>query len=146
MKIIDEIREEIRAVLTEPSTRDMNILAALFLGFPGLIGAYIAFWKGSPNGYVWIGVGAALAATRAVRPLFLMVYRLWIGISVTLGYFVSRILLTIIFFLVMAPTGLIMYLVGRDPMERKLDPEASTYWKKRDPQTDSSIERYEKQF
>jgi hypothetical protein len=146
MKIIDEIREEIQTVISEPSNRDLNLLAALFVGFPGLIGAYLAFWKGSPTGYVWLGVGAALAATRAVRPVFLVVYRLWTGFSVTLGYFVSRILLTVIFFLVIGPTGFIMQRLGKDPMERKMDPKAPTYWKKRDVQGDYSIDRYEKQF
>lgn len=146
MKIIEEIREEILAAAVTPSSRDMNFLAALFLGFPGLIGAYLAFWKGSSSGYVWIAAGAALAATRAIRPLFLIVYRVWIGISVTLGYFVSRILIIIIFFLVIIPTGFIMHLVGRDPMERKLDPKASSYWKKRKPETDDTVERYERQF
>lgn len=146
MRIIAEIREEILAAAVEPSSRDMNILAALFLVLPGLIGAYLAFWKGSSTGYVWIGVGAALAATRAIGPLFQIVYRLWIGISVILGYFVSRILLTIIFFLVLVPTGFIMRLVGRDPMERKLDPKGSSYWKKREPGTDCTVERYERQF
>jgi hypothetical protein len=75
-----------------------------------------------------------------------MVYRLWVSFSVILGYFVSRLLLTIIFVVVMVPTGLIMRVVGKDPMDRKLDPQATTYWKKRDPQTDSGIERYERQF
>lgn len=146
MKIIEEIREELLAAAVTPSSRDMNILAALFLGFPGLIGAYLAFWKGSSSGYVWMAVGAALAATRAIRPLFLIVYKVWIGVSVTLGYFVSRILITIIFFLVLVPTGFIMRLVGRDPMERKLDPKAASYWKKRESETDYPEERYERQF
>lgn len=146
MHIVEEIREEIRAVAIEPSTRDLNILAAIFLVIPGVIGSYLVFWKGSPNGYVWMAVGAALAATRIVRPLFLTVYRLWVSLSVILGYFVSRLLLTIIFVVVMVPTGLMMRAVGKDPMDRKLDPQATTYWIKRDPETDSSIERYERQF
>jgi hypothetical protein len=146
MNIIAEIRDEIRAAAIEPSTRDMNILAALFLVLPGLLGAYLAFWKGSSNGYVWMTVGAVLAATRVIRPLFLIVYRLWIGMSVILGYFVSRVLVTLIFFLAIIPVGFIMRLVGRDPMDRKLDPNADSYWKKREPQTDYTVERYERQF
>jgi hypothetical protein len=146
MNIIQEIKEEIQAAQREPSSRDLNILALLFLIVPGLIGLYLVFRKGSDAGYVWMIVGAALAASRLIRPLFRTIYSLWLGFSVVLGYFISRALLTIIFFLVLTPTGLIMRLVGKDPMERKWDPTAESYWVKREEDSTSNLERYEKQF
>ncbi len=146
MNIIEEIREEIQAVQMEPTKRDMNILALLFLGIGCAIGAYVLFWKGSSNGYIWAAGGAALCACRAIPPLFRGIYRFWVGFSVVLGYFVSRILLTIIFFIVVLPTGIIMKILGKDPMERRRDPDTATYWKQKEPEADTSIERYEKQF
>jgi Saxitoxin biosynthesis operon protein SxtJ len=146
MNIIEDIKSEIRATYREPSSADLNILAALFLVLPGLIGAYKVWWKGAQSGYIWIAVGVGLALCRLVPPLFRLIHRLWLDFSVILGYFVSRILLTIIFFLVIIPTGLIMRLVGKDPMDRKLDPAAATYWQRREPEPDQSIERYERQF
>ena len=146
MEIIKEIKEEIRAASREPSSRDLTILALLFLVIPGLIGFYLLLWKASGTGYIWIIVGLLLCLARLITPLFRNIYRLWLGFSVVLGYFVSRLLLTIIFFLVITPTGLIMRLVGRDPMERKWEPNADTYWKPRDQNADTSLERYEKQF
>ena len=146
MSIITEIRDEIKAVRREPSSKDLNILALLFLILPSAYGCLQVFLKGNPKGYVWIGVGVALGISRLIPPLFRAIYHFWIGFSVVLGYFVSRILLTIIFFLVMTPTGLIMRLTGKDPMDRKMDPAAETYWIKRTPEPDTSIERYEKQF
>jgi len=146
MNIIREIREEIQGAWKEPSSKDLSLLAALFLVIPGAIGCYLAFWKGSENGYIWIVAGLALAVSRLIPPLFRAIYRLWLGFSVVLGYFISRILLTIIFFLVLTPTGLIMRMVGKDPMERKLDPDAPSYWRPKEKSEDTSIERYEKQF
>lgn len=146
MNIIAEIREEIQAARVEPSSRDLNILALLFLIIPGLIGSYLLFWKGSSNGYVWIAGGAGLCACRVVPPLFRLIYKLWVGFSVILGYFVSRILMTIIFFTVITPTGLIMRMMGKDPMRRRLDPQAKTYWMAKPRETEISIEKYEKQF
>ncbi len=146
MNIIEEIREEIRSALQEPSKRDMNILALLFLVIGCGIGAYVLFWKGSTNGYIWMAVGAMLGACRIVPPLFRRIYRFWVGFSIVLGYFVSRILLTIIFFIVILPTGIIMKILGKDPMERKRDPDAATYWRRKDSEADTSIDRYEKQF
>jgi hypothetical protein len=146
MSIVKEIKEEINSVQREPTGRDLTILALIFLVFLGLIGSYHAFWKGSPTGYYWIGAGVVLALLRVITPLFKAIYRFWVAFSVVLGYFVSRVLLTIIFYLVITPTGLLMRLCGKDPMERKWDPEATTYWKKREQDPDASIERYEKQF
>lgn len=130
----------------EPSGRDLNILALLFLVIPCLIGSYTAFWKGSANGYIWIAAGVVLAVCRLIPPVFRAIYAFWFGFSIVLGYFVSRIILTVVFWLVMTPTGLIMRVTGKDPMDRKLDPGAPSYWKPREPATDTSIERYEKQF
>ncbi len=145
MSIIHDIKEEIRATWREPTNRDLNILALLFLAFPGAVGG-LALWKGSANGWIWIAVGCVLGISRLIPPLFKAIYRFWITISIVLGYFVSRILLTIIFFIVITPMGLIMRVMGKDPMERKLDPDAATYWEPKEQEKDTSIERYEKQF
>ena len=44
---------------------------------------------------------------------------------------VNWVLLAIIFFLVVTPVGLFFRVIGRDPLNRKLDPNAKTYWKER---------------
>jgi hypothetical protein len=146
MSIITEIKEEIQSVRREPSIRDLNILALIFLVLPAAYGGLQVFLKGNSKGYVWIGVGLALGFCRLIPPLFRTIYHFWVGLSVVLGYFVSRILLSIIFFLVMTPTGFIMRLMGKDPMDRRMDPAAATYWSQRTQEPDTSIERYEKQF
>jgi hypothetical protein len=146
MNVIQEIKDEIRAARRVPSSRDLTILAALFLVLPGLIGIYQLLWKGSGSGWTWIIVGVVLAACRLIPPLFRAIYSFWIGFSIVLGYFVSRILLTLVFLIAVTPTGLIMRALGKDPMERKLDPGADTYWQRKEQESDASIERYERQF
>jgi hypothetical protein len=145
MKIIDDIREEIKAAYREPTSKDLTVLAGLFLLIPSLIGAYLLLRRGAGSGYYWIGTGLVLAACRIVDPLFRWMYKVWFCFAVALGYFVSRALLTLIFFLVITPTGLIMRLLGKDPMDRRWRPDAASYWEKReDGQAD--IDRYERQF
>ena len=62
----------------------------------------------------------------------------------TLGTIVTAIILTIVFLIAIVPIGLVMRLFGRDPMQRKWDPEATTYWVQREPVTDPA--RYFRQF
>jgi len=146
MNIIREIKDEITAAYREPTSRDLTHLALLFLIIPGVIGSYLVFWSGSQSGYYWIGAGIIVSFCRLVPPLFRLIYRIWIALSVILGYFISRVLLTIIFVIVVVPMALIMRLVGKDPMDRRLGPDAPSYWIKREPQEDTSLERYERQF
>lgn len=146
MNIIKEIKEEIKAAAVVPTKRDMNILAVLFLIIPCAIGAHLLYWRESSNGWIWIGIGVVLFACRFIPPLFRYMFGKWVALSIIIGYFISRILLTLIFFLVITPTGLLMKLFGKDPMDRRLDKQASTYWVKHEQPSENTIERYEKQF
>lgn len=146
MNIIHEIREEIRAAAVVPTNRDMNILAALFLLIPCAIGAHLIYWRDSFYGWVWIAIGIALFASRFIPPLFRYIFSKWVALSIVIGYFISRILLTLIFFLVITPTGFLMKLFGKDPMDRKIDNKVQSYWIKHEEPSDNTVERYEKQF
>ena len=59
--------------------------------------------------------------------------RLWTKFGLLLHNIVSPIALGILFFLVVTPTGLLMRLLGKDPLRLRFDPAADSYWIKRDP-------------
>ena len=59
-------------------------------------------------------------------------YRGWMRFAVILGTIMTRVLLTLVFVLVVTPIGLILRLVGKDPMHRKPDPSKETYWIRRE--------------
>ncbi|GHA15816.1 hypothetical protein GCM10008090_26780 [Arenicella chitinivorans] len=44
----------------------------------------------------------------------------------------NPILMGLVFFLTVLPTGLVLKVLGKDPMRRKLDANAETYWIKRE--------------
>ena len=62
-----------------------------------------------------------------------------------LGWINTRLILGIFFYLILTPVGLIMRLFGRDPLHRKLDRKATTYWEKRG-SVEFKRERYERLF
>lgn len=72
------------------------------------------------------------------------VYRVWMFAALPIGWTVSHIVLGIVFYLVFTPIGLVMRLVGKDPMQRGFDREANTYWRTRTSQRD--MKRYFRQF
>ena len=61
-----------------------------------------------------------------------------------IGFVISHILLALVFYVVLTPIGLAMRLFGYDPMTRKLDPQATTYWVPRAGQ--ESAQQYFRQF
>jgi hypothetical protein len=81
-----------------------------------------------------------LAWPAAIRPLFVG----WIVAAYPIGWTVSHVLLSAIFFLVLTPIGLILRATGTDPMHRSFDPDARTYWSKREPVREAA--RYFRQF
>ena len=143
--ILDEIRgltpgkKELRSFAWVVGGAFVVLWAALKWLLPYLVG------KGGDYP-VLTAIGAVLALVGAVAPRVLKpLYYAWMSLALTLGFVMTRVILTIFFFLVLTPVGLVMKLIGRDALERKLDPEAATYWiDKEYPIPDRS--RYEKFF
>ena len=48
-----------------------------------------------------------------------------------IGFVVSHVLLLVIYYGVFTPIGLVMRACGRDPLQRKFDRSAATYWERR---------------
>ena len=147
MAIIDIDWKPPRRVL-----RNFGLIAVV--GF-GAIGA-LAFWQVGPfkglsagpaawtAGVLWAlaaycGV-FAVAAPGAVRPVYLVLTI----ITYPIGFVLSYLVMAIIFYLVITPVGIVFKIIGRDSMNRKFDPSASTYWIKRQPP--DTVKRYFRQF
>jgi hypothetical protein len=113
-----------------PSPKDLRWFGAVVLAFCGLVGA-VLFWKlGKPaaaRGF-WIAGGAVFALYYAVPRLRKPVYVGWMVACWPLGWVMSHVILGIAWYLVLTPSGLIMRAVGKDPMRRRFDPQAATYW------------------
>ena len=69
-----------------------------------------------------------LVIVLTVSWILLPLNRLWAGVGYRVGQLNNYVLLGLFFYLFVIPTGLILRLLGRDPMHRRLNPEARTYW------------------
>lgn len=118
---------------------------ALWLVFIGPVHYFSDYAKGGHHpALMWIGV--ALIVLGTILPVVLRpIYILWMGFAFTMGFFMTRVILTIFYFVVLTPVGLFFRLIGRDALQRKIDRQASTYWiEKEYPIADRS--RYENFF
>jgi hypothetical protein len=85
--------------------------------------------------------GAGLLLPAALRP----VYAVWMKLAYGLAYVNTRVLITLIFFLVVTPIGLLMRLIKGDLLAEKFDKTARTYWHEMEP-LPSVKEHCERQF
>jgi len=120
---------------------DLKWFGVILAGCFGVLGT-LSWLRGhhTPAAVLW-SIGGALALLYyAVRPLQSLMFDLWMGITYPIGWVVSNLTLTLMFYFVVTPLGLIMRLCGRGPMERRFDRVAVTYWRSHDP--GQSTKRY----
>ncbi len=76
--------------------------------------------------------------------LLLPVEKLWMKFASVLSYIMTRVLLTLVYLLAVIPTGLIMRLLGKKPLQLDFMENMKTYWVDVDPEGPCS--RPEKQY
>ena len=99
-----------------------------------------------------VGVAASLVAIGVLSGLFSLLapranLPLYVGITLLafpIGFVLSYVILGTLFYLVITPVGLLVRLAGRDPMGRRFERDASSYWV--DARPARSKESYFKQF
>lgn len=124
------LREEIQALdFSRRSLRSFGwVVGGVLIAIAGVL-LFSRDWSGSVAIYILSAVGAALvvlafAAPTALKPVYLV----WMTLAVVLGYIMTRVILTLVFFLVVTPIGAVLRMAGRDPLTRKPDPSLDTYW------------------
>ncbi len=82
----------------------------------------------------YVTIGALLLLVNMIAPaLFKPVAKLWFGLSHVLGTVMSKLLLSVVFFVVLTPMGCLRRLCGKDPMRfRDFKRDASSVFRVRD--------------
>jgi hypothetical protein len=93
-----------------------------------LVAAVVWLVNGSLQ--LWAAAAAlAFLAVALVRPMLLMpLNRLWEQLGHRLGLVSNSVLLGTFFYAIMTPFGVVMRLVSTDPMHRRRDPGAASYF------------------
>lgn len=121
-----------------------SFLAALAywerLAFAGGLGQARSFVVGGFAGLALASAVFSLVAPKANRPIFLGLALL----TYPIGFVVSHVILGFLFFGLITPLGLFFRLIGRDPLDRRFEPDAPTYWA--DPRPRRGKESYFRQF
>ncbi len=141
------IRQEIRELdVGKKHVRSFGYLVGGALMALALVGLWRRGGAANVTVYALLGSGGALAALALAAPAALRpLYRVWMGLALVLGFVMTRVILTLVFFLVITPVGWIMRALGKDPLHRRSDRSAASYWIEKTP-PDPSPKRLEKYY
>ena len=90
--------------------------------------------KGAPPRYWSLGVAALLLIVALVKADVLApLNKVWFKFGLLLHRIVSPMVLALLFYAVVVPTGLIMRALGKDLLHLRYDRDAESYWIHRDP-------------
>jgi len=113
---------------TKKELKEFGLTVGGILVILGLVG----LWRNKGFYPYFLGIGISLVILGISFNKALMPFqKFWIGLAVILGFFVSRIVLFILFYFTLMPTGLIMRLLGKDVLDQKIDKNRKSYWHER---------------
>jgi uncharacterized membrane protein len=141
--LIKTIIEEIKAIKsTKKELRNFGLVVG---GVLIAIGAFL-FWKERPAAPYFVAPGVALAVLGLIIPSILKpLQKVWMGFAVIMGFFMTRVIISILFFLILTPLGIAAKIFGKKFLELKIDKEKTSYWNIRETK---QLEKkdYERQF
>ena len=124
--------------------RDLRKFGLLVGAVFALLAAW-CWWRGKPAFPYLLAAALPLLALGAAWPRSLKwLYIGWMSLALVLGLVASTILLTVIYYLVVTPVGLLARALGKDFLSRRIQRDVPSYWIPR-PRAKQRHE-YEQQF
>jgi hypothetical protein len=128
MSLISDIKTEIKALSsTKKDLRKFGIL----VGGVFLILCALIFFTGGSELFRWtfLILGGFLFISGLIIPAILKrVYLIWMTGALVLGWVMSRVIITILFFFILTPITLIAKIFGKKFLDLDFGESKSSYW------------------
>lgn len=137
------LKEEIKNIKEDKTTlRKFGLTVGIVLLLVGIV----LYLTGKSSSVVFGGAGVLLVLFGLILPNILKpLNKIWMILALIMGWFMSRVILTILFYLVLTPIGITAKIFGKKFLNLKIDKEAKSYWEKREKSVTKKID-YERQF
>ncbi len=111
----------------------------------GLLGG-LFLWRGKDYYFYFLILSSAFLFSGLVAPILLKpIHKMWMTLAVILGWFMTRVILSILFYLVFTSIKLLATLFGKQFLDLKTDNSKESYWIHRKSKEFKKSE-YERQF
>ena len=118
--------EEIKNIKSEKSDiRNFGITLGIIL----LLISGFLFWKEKESFQIFLIVGITFLLTAIAIPVVLKpVYWIWMIFAIILGWFMTRVILSLLFYVVFTSIGLTLRFFGKQFLELRWDNSKESYW------------------
>jgi hypothetical protein len=124
------------------TTKQLRSFGLTVGGIFALIGLWPFMMRNADIRWWAVFVAGLLVSPALVYPKSLFwIYKGWMMLGHILGWVNTRIILGLVFYGLVTPTGLVRRLLGKDPMGRQLRPELDSYRVIRKPRPASHLMR-----
>jgi hypothetical protein len=114
--------------MSSASHRQLRDFGLIVGGIFGAIGLWPLVWRQEGPRLWALALAVALILPALVAPRILApAHRVWMTLAEVLAWVNTRILLGVVFYGVVTPIGVVMRLLGHDPMRRRLEPTGESY-------------------
>ncbi len=99
------------------------------------------------DSFIYFGIiGILLLLFGIILPNLLKpLNKVWMTLAIILGWFMSRVILFILYYVIITPIGFFLKLIGKDFLHLKIDKTSQSYWEIREKKITEQID-YERQF
>lgn len=110
---------------TKKELRKFGIVMTIPLG---IIGG-VLFWKGNSAGNYFLILATFFLISGLLLPGILgPIERIWMKFAEIISGVMTRVILILTLYLVIAPMGLLLRLIGKDLLKMKFEPDRTSYW------------------
>lgn len=133
------LKEEIKNIRsTDKELRQFGLAVGGVLSVIGMV--LLVFGKASFS-YPLIPGIALIVLGLLVPKALLPLQKVWMTFGVIMGWCMTRVILSVLYFLVLTPIGIISRAAGKEFLDLKFEKERETYWRRRDPKEKGGYER-----
>lgn len=137
------LKEEFKNI--QETKKDLRKFGLTVGGVLLLIAALLLYFEKPSAPYFGVIGGILFLAGLLIPQILKPLNKIWMGLAIVLGFFMSRLILTILFYLILTPIAFIAKIVGKKFLILKYDKSANTYWEKRTHIQKITVD-YERQF
>ncbi len=137
------VLEEIKKIKSgKKELKEFGIVIGIVFSVLGLL-----FWWQGKSFYIWtLIISTLFLVTGFLLPILLKpIHKIWMTLSLLIGFVMTRIILFVLFYFVLTPISLISRLLRTQYLDLKLEKDKDSYWSYKD-QVEHNKEVYDKQF
>lgn len=119
-----------RINLDKKQVRTFGLMLAAIL----IVFGVLQFYKDRHSLAYVLYVSGVISAASALffQPVIKPIYIIMMKMAHVLGWINTRILLGLLFYIILTPTGLLMRMFGRDILDQNINPDSKDYWIKKE--------------